>query len=34
MNKREVNCLVMIICIILMILLIFTGALLGIIKIY
>ena len=34
MNKREINYLVVIICIIVMILLIFTGILLNIVKVY
>ena len=34
MNKREVNYLVVIICIISMLILIFTGILLGIVKVY
>ena len=34
MNKREINYLVVIICIVIMILLIFTGILLNIVKVY
>ena len=34
MNKREFNYLVVIVCIIVMILLIFTGILLNIVKVY
>jgi hypothetical protein len=34
MNKREINYLIVIICIIVMILLIFTGILLNIVKVY
>lgn len=34
MNKREVNVIVFIICVLLMIILIFTGILLGVVKMY